>query len=303
VIDLADSPLVSPAWLAEHLGDPDLRIVDARWFGTQDSRRHYRAGHIPGAVPIDWQRDLAETRGGLRDLLLEPAAFAGLMGERGIGDRSRVVAYAHRDHSGAARLWWALKAMGHDQVGVLDGGLDRWRAEGRPLATDRPAWPRGAFTARPRPGWLATARDVALALGDPGARLVDARPAEQFAGQAVWTPAGSRFLPPGAAAVDTGGRAPTRAGRLPGAVHLPSTGCLHPADWTLRPQASLRALAESAGLSPDQQVITYCGVGISASMTLFALWLAGYRRLALYDASWEEWGTDPTTPIERPGLP
>src|SRR5262245_229390 len=126
-IDLTATPLVSTDWLAGHLTDPDLRIVDARWHGRRDSRAMFREEHIPGAVHLDWQRDLSTTINGIRDVLLPPDDFVAVMSAHRIGDDARVVAYAHKDYSGAARLWWALRAYGHDQVAVLDGGIDKWQ--------------------------------------------------------------------------------------------------------------------------------------------------------------------------------
>ncbi len=289
--------LTTPTWLAQHL--PSVRVVDARWRGDGSGRALYAAGHIPGAVHLDWHADLNHTRAGLRDMLLPPAEFAQVMAAAGIGDDTPVVAYADGDYSGATRLWWALRYYGHDDVAVLDGGLDQWLAEGRPLETDTPAPPTAVFTPRPQPHWLATAAEIeqALAAGDASVALVDTRPREQYLGQAVWTPPGSRYLEPGRADIDIGARGPMRAGHIPGAVHLNSSANLDPATWAYLPPEALAARAQAAGVRSDQRVITYCGVGISASLGLFALHLAGYPNLALYDASWEEWGSDPTKPI------
>jgi thiosulfate/3-mercaptopyruvate sulfurtransferase len=300
VLNLTEHPLVETDWLAAHLDDPDLRVVDARWRGDGSGRRLYLAGHIAGAVHLDWDLDLSYTSGGLPNLLLPADRFAAVMAAAGIGDGMPVVAYADTDHSGAARLWWALRYYGHDQVAVLNGGMTKWGAEGRPLSTAPPA-PRPAhFTPRPRPDMLATAADVGQALADPGAaaHLVDTRPHEQYAGRAIWTPGGSLYLPPGQDWVGLEGRV-IRGGRIPGAVHLHASANLDPHDWTYLPPERLRERAQAAGLDPERRVITYCGVGISASLGLFALYLAGFRNLALYDASWVEWGSDPARPVER----
>jgi thiosulfate/3-mercaptopyruvate sulfurtransferase len=297
---LRDHPLVETEWLAAHLDDPDLRVVDARWRGDGSGLARYRAGHLPGAEHLDWHADLSRLTGRVRDLILPPAAFARRMVEAGIGDHTRVVAYADEDYSGAARLWWALRYYGHDEVALLNGGFDKWVREGRPLsragAPPRPA----RFMPRPRRRLRATAAEIqrALATADPGVRLVDTRPPEQFAGRAVWTPAGSHFLPPDQEWVEVNGRR-TRGGRIPGAANLVSSGNLNPNDWTYLAPESLRARAAEAGVRPDQRVITYCGVGVSAALGLFALHVAGFPDLALYDASWEEWGTDPARPVER----
>ena len=291
------NPLVETDWLATHLDDPDLRIVDLRWRGDGSGRQLYLQSHIPGAIHLDWHIDL--NGDSPDDMLLPPERFAALMEANGIGNTTRVVAYAKTDHSGAARLWWALRYHGHEQVAVLNGGFTKWLAEGRPVTAELPTPPATRFVPRLQPHWLATAADVEAAVINPnaGVRLVDTRPVEQYAGRAVWTPHGSLFLPPNQDWVDLAGRQ-VRGGRIPGAVHLHASRNLAE-DWTYRSPAELRALAEAAGVEPGQRVILYCGVGISASLGLFALHLAGYDDLALYDGSWIEWGSDPQRPLER----
>jgi thiosulfate/3-mercaptopyruvate sulfurtransferase len=304
MLDLAHHPLIETDWLAAHLDAPELRIVDARWRGDGSGRQLYLVGHLPGAVYLDWDLDLSYTASGVRNLLLPPDRFAAAMSAAGIGDETRVVAYAETDHSGAARLWWALRYYGHVQVAVLNGGLTKWLAEGRPLTIERPELPRAHFTPRPQPKLLATAAEIEQALADPQAAvcLVDTRPPEQFAGRAVWTPHGSLFLPPGQDWVEFDGH-PLRSGHIPGALHLHASANLNPQDWTYLPPTVLRERALAAGIHPERRIITYCGVGISASLGLFALHLAGYRNLALYDASWAEWGSDPDRPVERDEAP
>lgn len=302
MIDLTQTPLVETEWLAAHLAEPNLRLVDSRCAGQGDCRQWYLAGHLPGAVHLCWHADLGYTDArGVRYLLLPPDRFAAVMAAAGIGQDTRVVAYAETDYSGAARLWWALRYYGHKQVAVLNGGLTKWQAEQRPISA-KPFTPVPAnFIARPQPHWLATAAEIEQTLNNPEAqtRLVDTRPAEQYAGQAVWTPDGSLFLPPDQDWVEVEGRT-IRGGHIPGAVSLPASGNLDQTQYHcyLSPQ-NLRERAISAEVRPEQRVITYCGGGIAASQSLFSLYLAGYRNLALYDASWEEWGTDPTRPIKR----
>jgi thiosulfate/3-mercaptopyruvate sulfurtransferase len=302
MLDFVAHPLVEPSWVAAHLDDNDLRVVDARWRGDGTGRELYRQGHLPGAVHLDWQRDLSWTdERGVGYLLLPPTPFAAVMEAVGIGDQTHVVAYAETDHSGAARLWWALRYYGHEQVAVLNGGWTRWVAEGWPISTEgaRPAPTR--FRPRPHPQLRAQAREIEQALheADSRVRLVDTRPREQYAGQAIWTPHGSLFLPPGQSWIALADGRMMRGGHIPGAVHLHASRLLSPLDWTYLPRESLRALARAVGLEPEQRVITYCGSGISASLGLFALHLTGYRDIALYDASWEEWGTDPAFPVEQ----
>ena len=291
--------LVETGWLADHLLDPGLRVVDARWRGDDSGYQLYQAGHIPGAIHLDWHLNLNHTLAGVRDLILPAEHFATVMSAAGIGDETQVVAYAETDYSGAARLWWALRYYGHDQVAVLNGGLTKWIAEGRELTRQIPEISPAHFTPQPRPALFATATEIQAILSDPAtqASLVDSRPREQYVGSAVWTPHGSLYLPPEEEWVDAGGRR-LRGGRIPGAVSLPSSENLDPQDWTFLSPDDLRSRALANGVQPEHRVITYCGVGISASLGLFALHLAGYPDLALYDASWEEWGHDPDLPIE-----
>ena len=150
MLDFSTHPLVEAAWLAAHLSDADVCIVDARWRGDGTSRELYQRGHIPGAIHLDWYHDLSWTDArGVRNLLLPPEPFAAVMEAAGIGDHTRVVVYAETDHSGAARLWWALRFYGHDQVAVLNGGWTRWVDAGLPVSTEAPPFPRKS--SRPDP--------------------------------------------------------------------------------------------------------------------------------------------------------
>ena len=171
------------------------------------------------------------------------------------------------------------------------------------MSTERAQPVPTRFSPRPQLHWLATAAEIEHALSAPGemTRLLDTRPPEQYVGQAIWTPQGSHWFPPGHDWLEVAPGRLMRGGHIPGAIHLQAARMLDPTDWTYRSSESICDLARAMGLEPGQHIITYCGVGISASLALFALYLAGYRHLALYDASWEEWGTDPTRPVEREG--
>lgn len=305
---LRTMPLVETDWLAAHLDDPDLRLVDCRWRGDSSSWALYGAGHIPDAVPLDWQHDFGETRAGVRDMLLLPDDFAALMDNRAIGPNTAVIAYAEADHSGAARLWWALQTYGHTRVAVLNGGFTKWQAEHRPVETGLGPYPAfgstdlngkraSRFVCRPQPGWIASADDVATGLLPGGPILIDTRPPEQYRGEAVWTPLGSAYLPGGCDCIDVGGRRPTRGGRIPGSRHWHALSLYRPGPWTFRSVPELAQIAADLGLTPTDSIITYCGGGISACAVLFALRLIGFSRVALYDGSWDEWGTDPNRPI------
>ncbi len=314
-MDPINWPLVETEWLAEQLlveydkpGLPlQMQIVDARWRGDgTSSRKLFEAGHIPGAVHLDWDLDLGWTnQSGVRYMLLPPEPFARKMEASGIGNDTLVVTYADTNYSGAARLWWALRYYGHEKVMVLNGGITKWIVEGRPLHAG-PALLKflatpPQFLTRLQPSFLAEASEINAALSAKNRRvqIIDTRPPEQFRGEAVWTPAGSLYLAAGVESIEVGARGSMRAGHIPGAINLPAGRFnLNHSDWTYQPANTIRDKALALGLKPEQPVITYCGSGISASLSLLGLYLAGYRHLSLYDASWEEWGTDPNFPVE-----
>lgn len=288
--------LVEPGWLAARLGDATFRIIDARWRGEFDASTLYHQAHIPGATHIDWSREL-RTHGAAPRGVPEPDTFAALMSRHGIDEQIHVVAHADDDYSGAARLWWALRYYGHQRVSVLDGGMNAWMAAGLPLSTEAITPAPRRFIPRPNPALRATRADVLNAIGQSGTAIVDTRTYEQFEARAVWSPLGNVFANQHERVTVDG--IAIRPGRIPGAVHLNSSENLHPGhNWRFRPAAELADRAQHAGLRPEQRVITYCGVGISASLGLFSLALAGFSNIALYDASWEEWGSDLSLPVE-----
>ena len=288
--------LVETAWLADHLDDPDLVVVDMRWREDGSGRARYERGHIPGAVFLDWSADIVDPESPIAFMLAPPERFARTMERCGIGDGTLVVAYADAQGSGPYRLWWASRVYGHDRVRVLDGGLRRWIAEGRPLSTE-PA-PPGVATWTPRfdPRWVAGIEDVASARERPDVVVLDSRPPEQFRGEAVWFETGP--VPAGKDGVARTPRGRIRAGRVPWAASIPAAS-LYREDDTLKSPQELRELFARVGAGPEVRAVTYCGVGISASALAFALDLAGIERVSLYDASWEEWGRDPARPIDR----
>jgi thiosulfate/3-mercaptopyruvate sulfurtransferase len=288
--------LVTTAWLADHLEDPALVLVDLRWREDGSGRARYERGHIPSAQFVDWTMDIADPSHRLAFMLSPPDAFAATMRSLGIGDDSVVVAYADDRGSGPHRLWWACRVYGHENVRVLDGGLEKWTAEGQPLSNEAPSSRSATWTPRPRTGLLATSADVRAARLDPNAVVLDSRPPEQFRGEAVW-------FETGPIAADASGIAHTprgelRAGRVPWASNLPAEK-LYRTDGTMKSGSELDALLRPLGVKADSSVITYCGVGISAAALLFALSSAGVERASLYDASWDEWGREPTFPVER----
>lgn len=301
------NPLVTTEWLADHMRDTTVRIVDCRWRGEFDADRLYREGHIEGAFHLDWHKDLSRNEGDVDDLLLGAEDFSKVMGSVSISNESLVVAYAETDYSGAARLWWALNYYGHENVRVLDGGITKWKQEGRPVVSGQNApnqRPAATFAAKRNRGLLATKDDVLAIVSVSGDHLpafLDTRPEEQHHGWAVWTPLGSRNVSEDGEILV--GEKMMRGGRLPRAVNIPVTDFYDPESWTMLNPDQIRERTASLGLDPSNKVICYCGVGISGSGGLLALRRAGFAEVALYDASWSEWGIDTDLPIERDPLP
>jgi thiosulfate/3-mercaptopyruvate sulfurtransferase len=274
--------VVTTEWLAKHLDDPDLRVVDGSWHMPQakrDPAREFQDAHLPGAVFFDID-GVADTASGLPHMLPSPDIFARAVGALGIGDGDRVVIYDSRHVVSAARVWWTFRVFGHDAVAVLDGGLPKWRAEGRPVVsgTVTPALRR--FTPRFRPELV---RDVAQVKANVGSRreqVVDARSRGRFA------------------ATEPEPRAGLRGGHIPGSLNLPYDE-LHAADGTLRPVPELRKAFASAGVDVTRPVVTSCGSGITASVLALALHQVGRADAAVYDGSWTEWAGRDDTPVEK----
>ncbi len=279
--------LVSTEWLAAHLGADDLCVVDIRGKvlppGNEvrylPKRFDYEAGHVPGAVFVDWTRDIVDTDDAVPAQIAQPALFAAKMGELGIGDQTLVVAYDDYNHIFAGRLAWALRYYGHDAVRVLDGGWLRWMAEGRPRTRATSARPRSTFTARPRPELRSTADEVARALDQEGVLLIDARAPDQYAGT---TSAGAR------------------GGHIPGARSVHYAKLVEPSTAKFLPKDQLaRAFAE-AGVDVEKlprKIVVYCNGGVSCTVPLQALHMLGRTDVSVYDGSWNEWGNDDSRPI------
>jgi thiosulfate/3-mercaptopyruvate sulfurtransferase len=278
-------PIVSTEWLHAHLNDPNLRVVDIRghvlpaseppphYFSHRDD---YDASHIPGAVFVDWRTDITDPDSptGLR--VATPEAYAAQMSQLGIGDETTVVVYDDANGMFAARLWWTLRYYGHDEVAVLDGGWQRWTAEGRPANAHVPDVGPATFTPRPNPALRRSADEVQTMLGTD-ATLIDVRSPQEYAGQA------SRAK---------------RAGHIPGALNVPRKTLLAE-DGSLPLPHDLQARFAAAGIDgSSDQLITYCNAGVSAAFGMLALHVAGYTQAAAYDGSWKEWGNDESRPIE-----
>jgi thiosulfate/3-mercaptopyruvate sulfurtransferase len=274
--------LVSTAWLADHLGAPDLKVADASWYLPtlqRDARAEYAEAHIPGAVYFDID-DIADQQSALPHMLPDPARFSSRMRKLGLGDGTRIVIYDANRYSASARAWWMLRVFGHPDVAVLDGGLAKWRAEARPL-DDRPVTPREAhFTARQNHLLVRELEQVRANLVGRREQLVDARPAGRFRG------------------TEPEPRAGLRGGHIPQSLNLPHLDLLA-GDGTLRPPAELRRRFDAIGLDLARPIVTTCGSGVTACTVALALHELGAGDVAVYDGSWSEWGGRDDTPIER----
>ncbi|MBV9948204.1 MAG: sulfurtransferase [Myxococcales bacterium] len=282
-----DPTLVSTEWLAAHLHDPAVRVVDIRGKvlppGSQPryvpKRDDYDAGHLPGAVFVDWTRDIVDADDPVPAQIAKPQAFAAKMGELGIGDATMVVAYDDYRHIFAGRLAWALRYYGHDAVRVLDGGWSRWAAEARPTSREVPHPAPATFSARPRPELRRTADEVARAIGNPDVLLVDARPPEQYAGDAS---------------------AARRAGHIPGARNVHYGALVDPATGRFLPPDAMAEVFARAGIDVAHlpgEIVVYCNGGVSCTVPLEAFRAFGRSDVAVYDGSWNEWGNDDRRPI------
>lgn len=273
--------LVSTAWLAERLGRPGIVVVDGSNYlptSGRDPAAEYAAGHIPGAVFFDLEAG-SDRRSPLPHMLPTPEEFARHAGGLGIGDDDHVIVY---DGSGvnlsAPRIWWMFRVMGHDRVSVLDGGVARWRLEGRPLEAGMSRRPAARFTARPTPGAVRDREAVRKALETGAEQVVDMRSAGRFAG------------------TDPEPRPGLRGGHMPGSRNLPFNELVAP-DGTVLPPDDLRRRVAAAGIDPARPVIATCGSGVSACALVLALHLLGRNDVAVYDGAWTEWGGRDDTPV------
>jgi len=272
--------LVSTNWLAAHLNDPDLRVLDASWYLPdvgRDPKAEYAAGHIPGARFFDIS-EISDARSDLPHMVPPIEKFMSRMRAMGVGDGHQVVVYDGSGLSSAARVWWLFRLMGQDNVAVLDGGFPKWQAEGHPVEDLPPMLRDRHMTVRFQNHLVRDVTQVAAAskLGTP--QIVDARSAARFRGEAPEPRPG------------------LRAGHIPGSRNVPFGLVLHE-DGTMKEEDALRGVFESAGIDLDQPIITTCGSGVTAAVLSLALERLGHRDHALYDGSWAEWGMFPTVPV------
>jgi thiosulfate/3-mercaptopyruvate sulfurtransferase len=269
--------IVSTEWLASHL--KDVKVVDASWYmpaDKRDAKAEFEAAHIPGAVFYDLDA-LSDPSSGLPHTLTAPATFARDIGALGIGDNDMVVVYDGTGLFSSPRVWWMLRVMGHDRVAVLDGGLPKWKAEGRALESG-PAAPKPArFTARPIAGQVRDYDYVKSHLGQT--QILDARSASRFTAE-------EKEPRPG-----------LRSGHMPGATNV-HYKAVQNADGTLKSDDELKRLFAEKGVDLRAPIVTSCGSGVSAAVLMLALARLGAPQTSLYDGSWTDWGGRADAPVE-----
>ena len=274
--------LVSTEWLAAHLGESDLRVVDATWYLPslkRDAGAEYLTAHVPGAVYFDIDA-IKDTNNPLPHMLPTADGFAAAVSRLGIRDGDRVVVYGQKYLIASARVWWSFRVFGHDRVAVLDGGFPKWKAESRPAEAGTVTPAPGRFTARFRPELV---RDLARMRANVDSRreqVADARSEGRFVG------------------TEPEPRAGLRSGHIPGSVCLPYDRLFRRDDGTLLPPAALRDVFDKAGVDPGRPVVTTCGSGVSAAVLALGLHVQGLTDVPVYDGSWTEWGGSRDTPIE-----
>jgi thiosulfate/3-mercaptopyruvate sulfurtransferase len=274
------SPLVSTEWLAGRINAPDVRVADASWYlpqANRDPRAEYAAAHIPRALFFDID-DLSDDKNPLPHMLAPAPKFASRMRKLGLGDGNLIVVYDSAGVYSAPRAWWMLRAMGHEDVVVLDGGLPKWRREGRALE-DMSAQPFARhFTARPNNALLRDFRQMSANQQNKVAQVIDARGIPRFRG------------------LEPEPRAGVRGGHIPGSLNVPYTELTNP-DGTLKSRTDLLKVFSAHDIDVKKPMVTTCGSGITASILMLALNVAGAEDVALYDGSWAEWGAS-DAPVE-----
>ena len=270
--------LVSTAWLAERLGERDLVPVDCSFFlpgSGRDGRAEFLAAHIPGARFLDID-EVSDKSHPVPHMLPSAEAFGAAMEALGVGRDDRIIVYDNSPLRTAARGWFMLRHFGAETVAILDGGLQKWVAEGRPTTSGEPEPRKARFEAAERQGEVVTKTEV---LAGPGAPLIDARGRARFEGS------------------EDDPRPGIAAGHIPGARNVPFSS-LYRDDGTLKPREEIRREFEQAGADPERAFVASCGSGVTANSLIFAAHLLGNRDTRLYDGSWSEWGGDPATPKE-----
>lgn len=289
ILKLADpDALVSTDWLESHLGDEGLRIYDCstvlsfedagdRPYRVLNCRGEHDEGHIPGAQILDLQADFSKADSPFAMTLPEPEALAAAFARHGVGDDTRVVLYSRRSMAWAARFWWMLRWLGFDRAAILDGGFEKWIAEGRPVTREKTAYPAGTLRIKLRPGVFAGREEVLATIDDPATCTINALGRDVHAG------GNDRY---------------GRPGRIPGSVNVPKVDLVDPQTKAFRPPEEIAEQFAAVDAQDAGRHITYCGGGIFATVDAFWLHQLGHGDVSVYDNSMSEWASDDSLPIE-----
>lgn len=280
--------IVETAWLAEHGADPKLRVFDCttyllyetgtgRPYRIGSGRPDYEAAHIPGSAFLDLQEELSDTSSPFNFTMPAPDVLAARFAAKGVGEGQRVVLYARKNMQWATRVWWMLRAIGFDNAAILNGGFDKWAAEGRPVEAGTRQYPAATLAARPRPGLFVGKEEMKVAIGDAATCTINALAPDLHSGE------NPRY---------------GRAGRIPGSVNVPVASLVDPASMTFRAPGDVASIFAAVGAEPAKRKLLYCGGGIAATLDAFLLHQLGHTNLAVYDASMNEWARDESLPIE-----
>ena len=275
-------------WLAANLRDPALRVFDCttylryeegtgRPYRVESGRADYDKGHIPGSGFLDLQGELSDASSPFNFTMLPADDLAARFAAKGIGAGTRVVLYSRKSMQWATRVWWMLRAVGFDDAAVLDGGFDKWCAEGRPTETAETRFPAAALAATPRPALFVGKEEVRAAIGDPGVCTVNALAPDLHRGD------NPRY---------------GRPGRVPGSVNVPAAELVDAESLAFKPADAVATTFAAAGADLSKRVLLYCGGGIAATLDAFLLHQLGHREIAVYDASMSEWAKDEALPVE-----
>ncbi len=280
--------LVSTAWLAANLSDPTLRIFDCttyliyetgtgRPYRVENAKADYDKGHIPNSALIDLNGELSDTTKPTSFMMLAPDELARRVAAKGIGDGTRVILYSRKTMQWATRVWWMLRSIGFDNAAVLDGGFDKWAAEGRPFESKVTVYPAAELVAKPRSGLFVGKEEMKAAIGDGATCSINALAPDLHNGS------NDRY---------------GRPGRIPGSVNVPAAALQDPKTVTVLPPDTVAATFADVGADRSKRILIYCGGGIAATLDAFLLWQLGYENIAVYDASMSEWAKDPSLPVE-----
>jgi thiosulfate/3-mercaptopyruvate sulfurtransferase len=271
--------LATPEWLAENLGRPGFQVIDVRWRPDGSGRRVYAAGHIPGATYIDWRADLVDEDDDANVLLLAgPQKVTETLVRSGLGNGMVGVLYDDTAYAYAARVWWSLRVYGFDSARVLMGGLEAWRALGRPVSGALELRPPTTFTPHLEARQRLTAADIREMLDAPLTQILDARSPAEFLGRA-----------------GTG----RRLGHIPGAINVPVAATTEPGTGRFKSANELKSMLRRSGVDMGRRVVCYDATGIEAAKLAFVLTLLGHDDVAVYDGGWAEWGNRLDLPVER----